>query len=90
MKTLDEEVDFIPLKNLPESGLTVYHYKNKKGSPNKTEPDDVLVSGIGRFDEVSLVGRTKEGSFYFASSIEEPSEIMKDLKNFKKVLKDYM
>ena len=82
-----DDIDFIPLKNLPLSGLTAYTFSPPREN-GTAEPDNVLTAGFGRFTEVSMVGRTIDGKMWFASSLASPKEIKLDLKAFKKLLKE--
>ena len=76
-----DDVDFIPLKNLPDCGLTAYKYEEwKPGDPVK--PNNVLIGCLGNLDRVSLVGRDLNGELMFASSEEGLDVILADLENF--------
>lgn len=80
-----DDIDFIPLKNLPFSGLISHEYK-KQREDGTAEPDNVLVAGLGRFSDVSIIGRTLEGGMWFASSLLEEDTILEHLKDFKSLL----
>lgn len=82
-----DDIDFIPLKNLPYSGLIAHSYLPQREN-GTAHPDNVLVAGIGRFTEVSMVGRTIEGKMWFASSIEGEDEIIAHLKAFTTLLEE--
>lgn len=82
------DIDFIPLKNLPDSGLTVWKYEEWKPG-DKTVPNNVLIRCIDNLDKVSLVGRGLDGDTYFASSLDNVNEIINDLQEFIDFLKEY-
>lgn len=86
-QSLEDEVDCIPLKNLPMSGLTAYPIRaSEDGS---VPADNVLTGAFGQLAKVSLVGVTAEGEYYFASSVDDETEIYSDLAKFANLLKDY-
>ena len=60
----DEYKDYIPLKNLPFTGITAYQYEPwEPGDP--TRPNNVLIGCLDELDKVSLVGRNFDGSLRF-------------------------
>lgn len=84
-----DDLNHIPLKNLPASGLIVWTYdKWKKGDP--VSPNNVLIACIDNLDKVSLVGRcVEDGSPLYASSTSNIDEIIEDLEEFIDYLKEY-
>lgn len=77
----DDDIDFIPLKNLPQSDLIV-RYLNPDRPDGSPDADNVLTFACGHLEEVSLVGVSKDGQYYFASSKEDINSIVADLKAF--------
>lgn len=85
---LEEEVDKIPLKNLPQSGLTAWPFPTSEDG--KILADNVLVGAVGALTNVSIVGQTEDGDWYFASSLEDPSQIYENLSKFGNLVKGNM
>ena len=84
-----DDIDKIPLKNLPLSGLKQFPLvEDREGSC--PHPDNVLTFALGRMDEVCIVGRAKDGTMYFASSMENALEVHKDIKKFLDVIEGYL
>lgn len=77
-----DDIDLIPLKNLPASGLKVFKYEKwEPGDP--THPNNVLISCLDNLDRVTLVGRTiEDGELLFASSEEDINLLEHDLRKF--------
>ncbi len=53
-------------------------------------PDNVLKYCLGNLASVALIGKTHDGEWYCASSEEDPVKVMKMIKKFKSVIKDYL
>lgn len=53
-------------------------------------PDNVLKFAIGEMESVSITGKKKNGEWYFASSSENPFEIMDALNRFMKVCQTHI
>ncbi len=84
----NDEIDFIPLKNLPDSGLKVFKYDTwKEGDPIR--PNNVLIAVLDELEMVSLVGRHKQGGMVFASSESDIDEVKLDLVRFMQMLEEY-
>lgn len=67
---------------MEDSGIKAYKLDNGVTANN------VLSFAIGELVEVSLVGRHKNGEYYYASSIEDPRMVLTDLKHFKSLLEN--
>lgn len=51
--------------------------------------NNVLAFAIGELTDVSICGRRKDGTYYYASSMDSPKRILKDLKAFSNLMKEY-
>jgi hypothetical protein len=89
MNNEEEVEDTIPLKNLPNAGLVAWKYDPwKEGDP--VSANNVLIACIDNLKSVSIVGHSKEdGTFYFASNLEDTDEVIEDLDAFKRFLKRF-
>ena len=54
---------------------------------NDATPDNVLKYQIGELEDVTLVGRNKEGQLVYASSLDSPDDVLNRLKSFKRFLR---
>lgn len=80
-----DDIDLIPLKNLPDSGLVAYPVDDGLSANN------VLTAGFDMFTSATMIGREKEtGEFYFASSHQDYSRIIEDLTSFVRVIESQM
>lgn len=83
-----DDLEPIPLKNLPFSGITAFKYEPWK--PGDTIPvNNVLIACLGNLETVALVGRDINGEMYFASATDDVEAILQDLDKFGKFLRRY-
>jgi hypothetical protein len=81
----EEAISRIPLKNLGNSGLKVFRYKDnpEETAEDWVNPDNVLIGCLDEFSSVALVGIDKEtGRFVFASSTDNVPKILYSLREF--------
>lgn len=53
-------------------------------------PNNVLAACLDKMEEITLVGKSKDGKWYCASSERDPKEVLRALKYFKHVIKEQM
>lgn len=90
-KKFKDELEDIPLENLPDSGLVVFNYDTEWKEGDAAKCDNVLIPLLGTLDTICLVAQDKNGEMiYAAGGIKDPFAIIRQLDRFREVLEDYI
>lgn len=79
-------MDNAPIKFVPFDPDELQIYKLDP----KLTPDNVLKHCLGNLKSVALIGVDEDGEWYCASSEPNPKKVMKMIKKFKSIIKDYI
>jgi hypothetical protein len=84
-----DDIDLIPLKNLPHSELTVFKYEDSSAHEEFAHPNNVLISCLDSLQSVCIVGKDLNGEMYFSSSTDDIDIVLLYLERFTALMHQY-